>query len=74
MFRWLSRVTDGTGSRVTRILFGNGLGKSYFTFGKQQVVWGKADVLKVLDVVNPPSFRELILEDFFAKIGERKDG
>ncbi len=46
-------------------------GKSYFTFGKQQVVWDKADVLKVLDVVNPQSFRELILEDFCAKIGER---
>jgi len=46
-------------------------GKSYFTFGKQQVVWGKADGLKVLDVVNPQSFREFILEDFFAKIRER---
>ncbi|MCG8589261.1 MAG: hypothetical protein MJE66_08215, partial [Proteobacteria bacterium] len=32
--------------------------------GKQQVVWGKADGLKVLDVVNPQSFREFILDDF----------
>ena len=39
-------------------------GKSYFTFGKQQVVWGKAGRLKVLDVVNSQSFRELYLEDF----------
>jgi len=38
--------------------------KNYFTLGKQQVVWGKADGLKVLDVVNPQSFREFILEDF----------
>jgi hypothetical protein len=32
-------------------------GRSYLTLGKQQVVWGKADGLKVLDVVNPQSFR-----------------
>lgn len=32
--------------------------------GKQQIVWGKADGLKVLDVVNPQNFREFILEDF----------
>ncbi len=40
------------------------LGEHYLTLGKQQVVWGKADGLKVLDVVNPQSFREFILEDF----------
>lgn len=32
--------------------------------GKQQIVWGKADGLKVLDVVNPQDFREFILDDF----------
>jgi len=32
--------------------------------GKQQVVWGQADGLKVLDQVNPQSFREFILDDF----------
>lgn len=32
--------------------------------GKQQVVWGQADGIKVLDVVNPQSFREFILDDF----------
>ena len=37
---------------------------TWFTVGKQQVVWGKADGLKVLDIVNPQSFREFILEDF----------
>lgn len=36
----------------------------YFTLGKQQVVWGKADGLKVLDIVNPQSYRDFILEDF----------
>lgn len=32
--------------------------------GKQQVVWGQADGLKVLDQVNPQSYREFILESF----------
>jgi hypothetical protein len=36
----------------------------YFTVGKQQVVWGKADGLKILDVVNPTNFREFLLDDF----------
>ena len=40
------------------------IGHNYLTIGKQQVVWGKADGLKVLDVINPQSFREFILEDF----------
>ncbi len=40
------------------------LGETLFTLGKQQVVWGKADGLKVLDIVDPQSFREFILEDF----------
>ena len=41
-----------------------GIGSAYLTLGKQQVVWGKADGLKILDVVNPQSFREFILDDF----------
>lgn len=36
----------------------------FFRLGKQQVVWGEADGLKVLDVINPQSFREFILPDF----------
>ena len=40
------------------------LGQAYLTLGKQQIVWGKADGLKVLDVVNPMDFREFILDDF----------
>lgn len=38
----------------------NGLSR----FGKQQIVWGRLDGIKVLDLVNPQSFREFILEDF----------
>jgi len=37
---------------------------AFWRIGKQQVVWGQADGLKVLDVVNPQSFREFILDDF----------
>lgn len=40
------------------------LGDSYLRLGKQQIVWGEADGLKVLDLVNPQSFREFILDDF----------
>jgi hypothetical protein len=32
--------------------------------GKQQIVWGRLDGLKVLDVLNPQSFREFVLDDF----------
>jgi len=37
---------------------------SIVIIGKQQVVWGKSDGLKVLDIVNPQDFREFILDDF----------
>jgi len=37
---------------------------TYWRIGKQQVVWGQADGLKVLDVVNPQSYREFILDKF----------
>ncbi|NOY71328.1 MAG: hypothetical protein GXP14_02965 [Gammaproteobacteria bacterium] len=40
------------------------IGRSFLTLGKQQIVWGKADGLKVLDVVNPQEWREFILDDF----------
>ena len=40
------------------------VGQTYLTLGKQQIVWGKSDGLKVLDLVNPQSFREFILDEF----------
>jgi len=40
------------------------VGRTRLTLGKQQIVWGQADGLKVLDIVNPQDFREFILEDF----------
>jgi len=35
-----------------------------FRLGKQQIVWGSLDGLKVLDALNPQSFEEFILDDF----------
>ena len=40
------------------------IGNAFVRLGKQQIVWGQADGLKVLDVINPQSFREFILDDF----------
>ncbi len=37
---------------------------AYLRLGKQQIVWGQADGLRVLDVVNPLDLREFILPDF----------
>ena len=37
---------------------------SYWRLGKQQVVWGQADGLRVLDVINPLEYREFILPEF----------
>ena len=38
--------------------------KLRLTLGKQQIVWGQTDGLKLLDVVNPQNFREFMLDDF----------
>jgi len=35
-----------------------------FRLGQQQIVWGKTDGLRLLDVVNPLDMREFILDDF----------
>lgn len=39
-------------------------GRSLIKVGKQQIIWGNLDGIKVLDVLNPQRFREFILEDF----------
>ena len=36
------------------------LGNWNFRLGKQQVVWGTADGIKLLDIINPTDFRELV--------------
>ncbi len=40
------------------------IGNTILRIGRQQVVWGQTDGLKVLDVINPQSFQEFILDDF----------
>ncbi|MFN7944818.1 MAG: DUF1302 family protein [Blastocatellia bacterium] len=40
------------------------VGKVDLKLGLQQIVWGQADGLRVLDVINPLDYREFILEDF----------
>ncbi len=40
------------------------LGNSQLRLGKQQVVWGQADGLRILDLVNPLNYREFVLGDF----------
>ncbi|MDX8395832.1 MAG: DUF1302 family protein [Mariprofundaceae bacterium] len=41
-----------------------------FRIGQQQVVWGKTDGLRMLDIINPLDTREFILDDFLdSRIG-----
>ncbi|WP_043772935.1 DUF1302 family protein [Algiphilus aromaticivorans] len=55
----------GSGELALRELYADiYLGPLYLRAGKQQIVWGKADGLKLLDQVNPQNFREFILADF----------
>jgi hypothetical protein len=40
------------------------LSRGIARLGKQQIVWGRLDGIKVLDVLNPQNFREFIVDDF----------
>lgn len=40
------------------------LENAFLRIGKQQIVWGQADGLRVLDLVNPLHYREFILPSF----------
>lgn len=57
-------LRDRTDLELREFYLRTQLGKAHLTLGKQQVVWGKADGLKLLDVVNPQNFREFILDNF----------
>ena len=57
-------IGDNAELELRELYYERPAGDWYLTLGKQQVVWGKADGLKVLDVVNPQSFREFTLEGF----------
>ncbi|MFN0120996.1 MAG: DUF1302 family protein [Blastocatellia bacterium] len=47
-----------------QVLLDDKAGKVDLKLGLQQIVWGQADGLRVLDVINPLDYREFILEDF----------
>jgi len=55
---------DNLDAEIREAYIDTQIGNSYLRLGKQQIVWGQADGLKVLDVLNPQSFREFILDDF----------
>ena len=64
--RWSRRRLVGTQAELElrELYLDARLGRAALRLGKQQVVWGEADGLKVLDVVNPQHFREFILPAF----------
>jgi hypothetical protein len=55
---------DSTDLELRELYLDAALKYSFVRLGKQQVVWGQADGLRVLDVINPLSYREFILPDF----------
>jgi len=60
--RWLPN--DDTEVELREFFADFQVGKSFVRLGKQQIVWGQSDGLKVLDLLNPQSFREFVLEGF----------
>lgn len=59
-----AHLSDSVEFELRELYVETAVGEDYLTLGKQQVVWGKADGLKVLDVVNPQSYESFILDDF----------
>lgn len=60
--RW--HIADHLEAELREAYLDTEIGATYLRLGKQQIVWGQADGLKVLDVLNPQSFAEFILPDF----------
>lgn len=57
-------IGDAADLELREAYFDKYIGNVFLRLGKQQVVWGEADGLRVLDVINPLSFREFIIGDF----------
>ena len=57
-------IGDRVEAELREFYFDIKIRKSYLTLGRQQIVWGKADGLRIMDLVNPFNFREFILDDF----------
>lgn len=55
--------TDESELELREFFLDHYIGDAFLRLGKQQIVWGQADGLRVLDVINPLSHREFILPD-----------
>ncbi|EPJ53715.1 MAG: hypothetical protein OFPI_09700 [Osedax symbiont Rs2] len=55
---------NNTDFEIRELYFDTQMADVFWRLGKQQVVWGQADGLKILDVINPQNYREFILDDF----------
>ena len=60
--RWVIR--DRLEAELREFYFDIKIKKTFVTIGKQQIVWGKADGLRIMDLVNPFNFREFLLDEF----------
>ena len=58
------QMYDAVELELRELYLQGNVGDIFIKLGKQQVVWGKADGLHVLDIVDPQSFREFILDKF----------
>lgn len=56
--RWI--LGDSADAELRELYVDGHIGRTFLRIGKQQIVWGQADGLRVLDVVNPFSFREFV--------------
>lgn len=56
-------VNDDLSVSLREFYFDYYLGDLFIRAGKQQIAWGQADNIRVLDVINPTSFSEFILPD-----------
>jgi len=54
---------DVTDVELRELYLDQYLGAAFVRLGKQQIVWGQADGLRVLDVINPLSYKAFILPD-----------
>ncbi|WP_298534920.1 DUF1302 family protein [uncultured Algibacter sp.] len=65
--KWSRRlfIGDRTNLELRELYYQTKIGGNFrIMLGKQQIVWGETDGLKLLDVVNPQNFREFILDGF----------
>ena len=68
------RIGDAGTAEIRDAYLEFGLDNGLLRIGKQQIVWGRLDGIKVLDTVNPQDFREFILDDFDDSRIRRKHG